>query len=70
MLGDKQWEYNRSLADFAGVARQPPVIQRMYDDTSRSRRLDPVGYRTRNYHITSETEFRVSVGDIDETPPH
>lgn len=65
-LGDRQWAYNRQLADAAGVKGPSLAIQSVYNDTGTFRKLDPKQYRFREYRVFGdgpedwEVQIRVS----------
>jgi len=69
MMNARQWEYNRFFADRSNQDPLAPVMQKIYDDTSDMRRNDPEHYRSREYFIVSDDEFRVLCNGEDVTPP-
>lgn len=50
-LGDRQWAYNRELADAVGVKGPTLAVQSVYNDAGTHRKLDPKHYREREYRI-------------------
>jgi hypothetical protein len=50
-LGDRQWAYNRELADASGVKGPTLAIQSVYNDAGTFRKLDPKHYRFREYRV-------------------
>ncbi|KAK4537589.1 hypothetical protein CDCA_CDCA13G3614 [Cyanidium caldarium] len=50
-LGDRQWAYDRYLADAAGVKGPTLAAQSVYNDAGTSRKANPVLYREREYRI-------------------
>jgi len=70
MFGERQWEYNRLLADKAHEPLQRPVVQKMYFDAGNSRRAAPDKYRERRYQVVSDTQYCVQIDGVDVTPPH
>ncbi|KAE9549988.1 hypothetical protein FO519_006808 [Halicephalobus sp. NKZ332] len=59
ILGDSQWDYYKDLAKLSKIPYSiPPVIQKIYEDVGRGRRTSITEYKTINYEILSETEFR------------
>ncbi|KAA8497487.1 Flavin-containing monooxygenase FMO GS-OX-like 4 [Porphyridium purpureum] len=71
MLEQRQWEYNRVVADLAHVPPDAPVRRAIYADCAAARRHDPVAYRRRKYIPLGlhERDFRVLVDSNDVTPP-
>ncbi|KAM9332060.1 uncharacterized protein KZ484_017278 [Pholidichthys leucotaenia] len=59
VLDRDQWEYYDTLAQAAGFTPLPPVIQSLYEEAFRQRRVHPENYRRFNYRIISETQWEV-----------
>lgn len=68
MFAEDQWEYNRRLAEEVGIDPLPPVLKRIYADSSAARRSNPLDYRQREYIVLGDNDFRVEhIGAGDET---
>ena len=57
-LGQMQWEFQKELAELAGVEPYPPVLQMMYEERAKTRIEDLPGYKNYNYAIVSESEWK------------
>ncbi|KAM3869060.1 uncharacterized protein ACN63O_006436 [Diretmus argenteus] len=58
-LGKDQWAYCRVLSRLAGFPPLPAVIQSLYDEVGRQRRLHPQNYRNLNYRLVSDTQWEL-----------
>ncbi|XP_068600335.1 uncharacterized protein [Brachionichthys hirsutus] len=52
-----QWGYCQMLARAAGFPLLPPVVQSLYTEVWRQRRIHPQRYRMTNYKLTSDTQW-------------
>lgn len=60
-LGPDQWDYRRSLVKWAGGKAPTDSTREIYEDASKARRENPLGYREHSYVVFGEGSGEWSV---------
>ncbi|XP_026876750.2 flavin-containing monooxygenase FMO GS-OX-like 4 [Electrophorus electricus] len=58
-MGSDQWEYYLDLATIAGISPPNPVVESLYEEVGRQRRMNPQAYRQINYKLVGATHWQV-----------
>ncbi|XP_066507378.1 uncharacterized protein [Hoplias malabaricus] len=58
-MDSEQWAYYLDLANTAGFLPPQPVIQSLYEEVSRQRRVHPKAYRQINYKLLDATQWQI-----------
>ncbi|KAK1800483.1 hypothetical protein P4O66_005702 [Electrophorus voltai] len=58
-MGSDQWEYYLDLATIAGISPPNPVVESLYEEVGRQRRMNPQAYRQINYKLVDATHWQV-----------
>ncbi|XP_061188988.1 flavin-containing monooxygenase 3-like [Saccostrea echinata] len=56
---DRQWRFNKELADWAGIEPLPPVMQKLNDYVMLERFNNLLGFNKLNYEVTDSENFKV-----------
>ena len=56
---DRQWRFNKELADWAGIEPLPPVMEKLNDYVMLERFNNLLGFNSINYRITGPEDFQV-----------
>ena len=56
-MGERQWAYNRDIADLAGNVANPDVIENLYKYVYQFRKKDICSYKRMEFETLNESEF-------------